>query len=57
MGLLKHIHENSKAAMDAPINPLIADGGAQFIARDLSKAIVKVLDLQTEEYVFEGKKR
>lgn len=57
MGLLKRIHENAKAGADAPINPLIADGGAQIASSLLLKTTAKILDRATEDYVFEGKKQ
>lgn len=57
MGLLKRIHENAKSAADAPINPIISDGGAQITSRLFAKATAKALDRATEDYVFEGKKQ
>ena len=55
MGFLKYIHDNAKAGAEAPINPLIADGGAQIISRIGLKAIAKTLDKETGDYVLEGK--
>lgn len=57
MGLLKRIHENLKAAADAPINPLIADGGTQIVSRWIAKNTAKALDRATEDYVLEGKEQ
>lgn len=57
MGLLKRIHDNLKTAANAPINPLIADGGAQIFSKLIAKATANSLDRATEDYVFEGKKQ